>query len=346
MFINGKFTMSEVNIKYLAEKLGLSPSTVSRALNDSYEISQPTKDRVNQLAKALNYQPNPFARSLREQKSKTIAVIIPERINNFFSQVIDGIEEITQQYGYHLLVYSTHENVETEKRIISYLLNGRVDAIVMSVSSQTKNIDHLQTVFNKGVPIIFFDRICQEIPTTKFITNDYENGYKATFHLIEKGCKKIYFLLLSKEISIGRERLRGYLDAMKASSLSFDESWVIQCAQKEEENIRLISGFLYGMDRPDGIVASVEKLAIATYYAARETKLQMPKDFRMISFSNMRIAGLLQPSLTTISQPALKIGMECAELLMKKLTKPNQPALEDRIIVLPSQIILRESTGK
>jgi LacI family transcriptional regulator len=336
--------MGEINIKYLAEKLKLSASTVSRALNDSYEISQPTKERVMAMAKELNYQPNPFARSLREQKSKTIAVIIPERINNFFSQVIDGIEEITQEYGYHLLVYSTHENVETERKIISYLLNGRVDAIVMSVSSETKKIDHLETVYSKGVPLIFFDRICQEIPTTKFITNDYENGYKATEHLIEKGCKKIYFLLLSKEISIGKERLRGYQDAIKQHGLPFDEKWVIQCSQSEEANIKLITGFLYGLDRPDGILASVEKLAIATYHAARETKLEMPKNFRIVSFSNMKIAGLLKPSLTTISQPAFQIGLECAKLLMKKLTKPNQPAFEDKIIVMPSQIDFRESS--
>jgi len=338
--------MAEVNIKYLAEKLKLSPSTVSRALNDSYEISQPTKERVIAMAQELNYQPNPFARSLREQKSKTIAVIIPERINNFFSQVIDGIEEITQEYGYHLLVYSTHENVDTERKIVSYLLNGRVDAIVMSVSSQTKKIDHLETVYSKGVPLIFFDRICQEIPTTKFISNDYENGFKATAHLIEKGCKKIYFLMLSKEISIGRERLRGYQDAILKHGLPYNENWIIQCSQSEEENIKLIAGFLYGMDRPDGILASVEKLAIATYYAARETKLEMPKDFKMVSFSNMKIAGLLKPSLTTISQPAFQFGTDCAKLLMKKLTKPNQPALENRIIEIPSQMIIRESTGK
>lgn len=337
--------MSEINIKYLAEKLKLSPSTVSRALNDSYEISQPTKERVVAMAKELNYQPNPFARSLREQKSKTIAVIIPERINNFFSQVIDGIEEITQEYGYHLLVYSTHENVDTEKKIVSYLLNGRVDAIVMSVSSQTKKIDHLERVYSNGIPIIFFDRICKEIPTTKFISNDYENGFKATEHLIAKGCKKIYFLLLSKEISIGWERLRGYSDALKKHGLPFEEKWVIQCSQIEEANIKLIVGFLYGMDRPDGILASVEKLAIATYHAARETKLEMPKDFKLVSFSNMKIAGLLKPSLTTISQPAFEIGTECAKLLMKKLTKPNQPAFEDKIIQMPSQIDFRESSN-
>jgi LacI family transcriptional regulator len=338
--------MSEVNIKYLAEKLKLSPSTVSRALNDSYEISQPTKERVIALAKELDYQPNPFARSLREQKSKTIAVIIPERINNFFSQVIDGIEDITQNFGYHLLVYNTHENVETEKKIVSYLLNGRVDAIVMSVSSQTKNVEHLETVYSKGVPLIFFDRICKDIPTTKFISNDYENGFKATAHLIEKGCKKIIFLLLSKEISIGKERLRGYRDAIIQFGLPFEDNWIIQCSQSEEANIKLISGILYGLDRPDGILASVEKLAIATYHAARLTKLDMPNDFKLVSFSNMKIAGLLNPSLTTISQPAFEIGSECAKLLMKKLTKPNQPALEDRIITMPSQITFRESTGK
>ncbi|WP_113923137.1 LacI family DNA-binding transcriptional regulator [Cognataquiflexum aquatile] len=337
--------MTEVNIKYLAAKLKLSPSTVSRALNDSYEISQPTKDRVIAMAKELNYQPNPFARSLREQKSKTIAVIIPERINNFFSQVIDGIEEITQEYGYHLLVYSTHENVETERKIVSYLLNGRVDAIVMSVSSQTKKIDHLETVYSKGVPLIFFDRICQEIPTTKFISNDYENGFKATVHLIEKGCKKIFFLMLSKEISIGRERLRGYQDALKKYGLPYEENWIVQCSQSEEANIKLIAKILYGLDRPDGILASVEKLAIATYYAARETKLEMAKDFKMVSFSNMKIAGLLKPSLTTISQPAFEIGSEMAKLLMKKLTKPNQPAFENKVIQMPSQIDFRESSN-
>lgn len=337
--------MAEVNIKYLAEKLNLSPSTVSRALNDSYEISQPTKERVIAMAKELNYQANPFARSLRDQKSKTIAVIIPERINNFFSQVIDGIEEITQEYGYHLLVYSTHENVETERKIVSYLLNGRVDAIVMSVSSQTKKIDHLETVFEKGVPLIFFDRICQEIPTTKFISNDYENGFKATDHLIKMGCKRIFFLMLSKEISIGKERLRGYQDALKKRGLPFEDKWIIQCSQSEEANIKLIAKILYGLDRPDGILASVEKLAMATYHAARKTKLEMPKDFKLVSFSNMKIADLLNPSLTTISQPAFEIGSEMAKLLMKKLTKPNQPAFENKVIQMPSQIDFRESSG-
>ncbi len=336
--------MSKVNIKFLAQKLSMAPSTVSRALNDSYEISQATKDRVLQLAKELNYQPNPYARSLRAHKSKTIGVIIPERINNFFSQVIDGIEEITREYGYHLLVYNSHEDVEQEKKIISYLLSGRVDAIVMSVSSQTKSSEHLQLVQKQDIPLLFFDRIALDIPTTKFITNDYQSGYDATQHLIANGCQKICFLLLSLEITIGKERLRGYLDAIKSSKLSFDESWIIQCSQNEQANFDLLKALLYPLNRPDGIVSSVEKLAVTAYHVVKETKLKIPQDLKIISFSNMRIADLLDPPLSTISQPANEIGHQCAKLLMKKLADSSKLEITDQTIVLDSKIEFRKSS--
>jgi len=337
--------MADITIKYLAEKLKMAPSTVSRALNDSYEISQATKDKVTKLANELNYQPNPYARSLREHKSKTIGVIIPERINNFFSQVIEGIEDVTQQHGYHLLMYNTQEDVGLERKIISYLLNGRVDAIVMSVSSQTSEIDHLETVHAKGLPIIFFDRICPQIPTTQYTTNDYESGYKATVHLIKKGCRKILFLLLSKEISIGVERLRGYQEALKIHGLPFQEEWIVQCSHIDEDNIKLIALLLDGEGRADGILASVEKLAIATYRAVLKQGLSMPNDVKLISFSNMKIADLLNPSLTTISQPAYEIGTECAKQLMTKLSRKGMPELENTTRIFPSIINIRESSG-
>jgi LacI family transcriptional regulator len=335
---------SGVNLKELAAELKLSPSTVSRALNDSYEISEETKKKVISMAEKMNYQPNPFARSLRENKSKTIAVVIPERINNFFTQVIDGIEQIMQQHGYHLLVYNTHEDVDREKKIISLLLNGRADAIVMSVSSQTSDVSHLERLHERGVPLIFFDRICSGIPTTKFITNDYESAYEATKHLLQQGCKKISFLMLSKELSITKERLRGYKDAIKAAGLDPDSGNSLTCEQDEESNIELIREMLQGPDRPDGILASVEKLALATYHAVKRTDLRIPKDLKIISFSNMKIASLLNPSLTTITQPAFTIGEECAKLLIKKLTRPKQPDLLNQVITVPSKITIRAST--
>jgi LacI family transcriptional regulator len=338
--------MTKINIKYLAEKLNMAPSTVSRALNDSYEISQATKEKVLALAKQLNYQPNPYARSLRAHKSKTIGVIIPERINNFFAQVIDGIEAITQQHGYHLLVYNSHEDVEQEKKIISYLLGGRVDAIVMSVSSQTSSSEHLAQVQRQGIPIIFFDRIASDISTTKFITNDYQSGYDATQHLIAMGCQKVNFLLLSKEITIGKERLRGYLDAMKASDLPFSEDWIIQCFQNEKDNMELFKSFLYPIDRPDGLISSVEKLALTAYHAIHQSKLRIPQDIKLITFSNMKIADLLNPPLSTISQPAHEIGRECANLLMSNLKNPNQIPIDNEVITIPSKMHIRQSSQK
>ncbi|WP_268036718.1 LacI family DNA-binding transcriptional regulator [Algoriphagus sp. PAP.12] len=333
-----------ISLKELAAELKLAPSTVSRALNDSYEISEATKKKVINMAEKLNYQPNPFARSLRENKSKTIAVIIPERINNFFAQVMDGIEEIAHEHGYHLLVYSTHEDVEKEKKIVSLLQNKRADAIVMSVSSQTSDVSHLEKLYQRDLPIIFFDRVCSDIPTTKFITNDYESAYEGTKHLIQQGCQKIAFLMLAKELSITKERYRGYLDALKEAGMQPEPTFSLHCCRSDEENIQLITELLKSENRPDGILSSVEKLALATYHAVKKTKLSIPDDLKIITFSNMSSAGLLSPSLSTITQPALTIGQECAKLLIKKLTKPRHNELKDQVIVIPSKLTIREST--
>ena len=333
-----------INLKELAAELKLAPSTVSRALNDSYEISEETKKKVISMAEKLNYQPNQFARSLRENKSKTIAVIIPERINNFFAQVMDGIEEIAQAHGYHLLIYNTHEDVDREKKIVNLLLNGRADAVVMSVSSQTSDVSHLEKLYKQGLPLIFFDRICPAIPTTKFITNDYQIAYDGTKHLIQQGCKKIAFLMLSKELSITKERYRGYSMAIKEAGLEEEPTFSLNCSHCDEENISQIKDMLWSENRPDGILATVEKLAIATYHAVKRTKIRIPEDLKIISFSNTTMAGLLSPSLTTITQPAITIGQECAKLLIGKLTKPKHYELIDQVITLPSKIIIRSST--
>ncbi|TXE13555.1 LacI family DNA-binding transcriptional regulator [Algoriphagus aquimarinus] len=333
-----------ISLKELAAELKLAPSTVSRALNDSYEISDATKKKVISMAEKLNYHANPFARSLRENKSKTIAVIIPERINSFFAQVMDGIEEIAQEQGYHLLVYNSHEDVEKEKKIVNLLLNGRADAIVMSVSSQTSDISHLKKLHDRGLPIIFFDRICNDIPTTKFITNDYQIAFDATKHLIQQGCKKVAFLMLSKDLSITKERQRGYLNALKDEGMEMDPAFDFYCSHVEETNVKLIREMLTSPNKPDGILASVEKLGFATYHAVKETNLRIPEDLKLISFSNSSIAGLLNPSMTTITQPALTIGHECAKLLIKKLNKPKHYDLEDQVITIPSKITIRSST--
>lgn len=335
--------MDKVNIKGLAKELNLAISTVSRALRDSYEISPETKHRVVTLAKKLNYQPNPYATSLRNQKSRTIGVVIPEIANNFFSLAIKGIQEVAQQKGYHVLIYLTHEDYKKEVSIASHLAYGRVDGILVSISSETNDIAHLEELNNNKIPIVFFDRISEKINTTKVTTDDYKSGYSGTEHLIQKGCKKISFLSISEHLSIGVKRMQGYIDALKDNNIPVEERLILKASNDNEENYKNISKLLKSTGRPDGIFASVEKLAISTYHVCAALGLSIPGDVKVLGFSNLETASLLNPSLTTITQPAFEIGKEAATILFEGLSrKIVHPG--NKHIIVHSELIERAST--
>lgn len=334
--------MDQVNLKRLAKELNLAVSTVSRALSDSYDISVETKEKVLSLAKKLNYHPNPYARSLRKRNSNTIAIVIPEIANNFFSLAINGIEEIAQARGYHVLIYLTHENPEKEAAFIRHLMSGRVDGILMSLSSGTDNIAHIRELKENNIPIVFFDRICEDIETVKVTTNDYESGYRATEHLIEKGCRNIGYLALSKNLSIGQRRVEGYTEALKNYQIPVREDYIVHC-ENNEGNYEKIKKLLSSGERPDGVFASVELLAIQCYEVCKELGIRIPEDIKVVGFSNLRTASLLNPSLTTVTQPAFDIGKEAATALFRALGK-KAAELEDKKIILSSVLIERDST--
>ncbi|HYE56772.1 MAG TPA: LacI family DNA-binding transcriptional regulator [Chitinophagaceae bacterium] len=336
--------MDAVNLKKLARQLKLSVSTVSRALRDSHEISRETKEKVLALAAELNYQPNPYASSLRRQKSRTIAVVVPEIANNFFSLAINGIGSVAQEKGYHVLIYLTHENVSEEISIVGHLLSGRVDGVLMSLSSETGDTTHLAELKRKGVPIVFFDRVCDTIETARVTTDDYESGFNATQHLVDQGCRRIAYLLISPNLSIGVKRMQGYLDALKQNSIAVDEQLIVQGGLDNDQNYALIKSLLQRDGRPDGIFASVERLAISTYHVCNDLGLDIPGDVKIISFSNLETASLLQPSLTTVTQPAFDIGKTAAMVLFKGLDKKS--AIADEHIILKSALIPRASTGQ
>ena len=192
--------MGEINIRQLAKELNLSIGTVSKALRNSHEISAQTKEKVFALAKQLNYVPNPYASSLRRKKSKTIGIVVPEIADSFFSHAIKGIGSIAIEKGYHVLVYLTEESFSREEAILGDFKSGRVDGVLMSVSSETSSNNHITKLKEENIPLIFFDRAIDEIETTKIITNDFESSYKATEHLIKRGCKRIYYLSVSKHL--------------------------------------------------------------------------------------------------------------------------------------------------
>ncbi|QPH41548.1 LacI family DNA-binding transcriptional regulator [Pedobacter endophyticus] len=335
--------MDSINIKKLAEALKLSTSTISRAFRDNSDISSATKERILAKAKELNYQPNHYASNLREQKSKTIAVIVPELANNYFSQAIHGIERIARENGYHILIYVTDDDYKKEVNFIQHLHNGRADGIIMSVSGEANDHNYLNNFGAKRLPLVFFDRIYEDIETPRVITNDYNSSYLATEHLIEQGCNRVAYMVVNKSLSIGKTRMQGYIDALTKHEIAFDENLIVDCSNSYEENSVIVKRALLEL-KPDGVFASVERLAFATYYACYDLGIKIPDDVKVISFSSLEIAPLLNPSLTTITQPAAEIGEEAAKLLFQILDNDADKNQSNELI-LESKIIARNSTS-
>lgn len=334
--------MSVVTIKDLAKRLGLSAATVSRALRDSYEISTGTKQTVAKLAEELGYIPNPYASSLRRRKSKTIAVVLPEVADSFFSLAINGIESVAKDKGYHVLIYLTHESFEREKAILHQFKSGRVDGILISVSEETSSGGHIKEVIAAGIPVVFFDRICEDVETAKIITDDFESSYKATRHLTAQGCKRIAYLSISPALSISIKRTEGYQQGLADSNIPATESEIILCENDFEANYQMIKDLLKKKNRPDGIIASVEKLTPPVYLVCRDLNLSIPGDIKLISFTNLQSALILDPPLTTITQPAFDMGKTAAVILFKGIEKKNFDLLKQRVII-SSELMKRVS---
>ena len=335
--------MGNMTLKMLARELNLSTAAVSKALRDSHEISAATKERVLALANELNYSPNPYASSLRRRKSKTIAVVLPEVADSFFSLAINGIEEVAEAKGYHVLIYLTHESLAREQAIFKTFQNGRVDGVLMSVSTETTTFAHIETLHSKDTPVVFFDRACDEINTAQVITDDYESGYNATLHLIEQGCRSICFLSISNSLPIINKRQLGCETAVSDhAECSF--SSLLLSGNDDVADRQLIHKKLGSKKHPDGIIISVEKLTTPLYMVCKALKLRIPADVKVVGFSNLTTVNILNPSLTTITQPAFEMGKAAAMILFKALDKKNFiPKKEHHVI--PSQLNVRESTG-
>lgn len=332
-----------ITLKELAKRLNLSTATVSRALHDSHEISTETKSRVLAMAKELNYQPNPFASSLRKRVSKTIAVVLPEVADSFFSLAINGIESVALDKGYHVLIYLSHESFEREKAIMNEFKTGRVDGLLISVSQDTTSGKHINEIMDSGVPVVFFDRVCEDVVTTKVITNDYECGRQATLHLADQGCKHIIYLCINPLLQISSERKRGYRAALKERNLPYLDSDILVCEDNLEENTKTLVKLLKKKSRPDGLIASVEKMTTPVYLACHQLGLKIPEQVKLVGFTNLQAALILQPTLTTITQPAYQMGAEAAQMLFRKIEKKSQRN-NSETRVIPSLLVPRGST--
>ncbi|MEY3688345.1 MAG: hypothetical protein RIR84_1186, partial [Bacteroidota bacterium] len=335
--------MKGINMIQLAKELGLSVSTVSKALGDSYEISASTKKRVLDLAKQYNYKPNPFASSLRKKKSKQIAVIIPDIVNNFFALAVDGIESVTMNKHYDTFIYLTHENLEREKAVLEHLESGLTSGLIISVCTGKEGYGHFQQFYeNTKLPIVFFDRVPDLLQFPKVISNNYESTFEATLRLVKSGVKRPVFLATEEPLYTSIERRRGFQAALISQHIPFTDDMIVECSDDMDKNYLIIRKLLSNRKRPDGIFASIEKYAITTYQVCKELKINIPKDVKIIGMTNLRTAALLNPSLSTLSQPAFEMGREAASLLIKMIEKKSYAAAND-IIVLNNEMTIRES---
>ena len=335
--------MDNINIKIIAERLKLSTSTISRAFNGNQDINKDTRERILAFAKEHNFLPNHYASNLRDKKTKTLAVIVPEIVNDFFAQAINGIEEIARKKGFYILLYRTDDVFEKEVSFINYLNNGKADGIIMSVSGEANDHNYIKNLEQKHIPVVFFDRVYEDVDVSKVTTNDYESSFAATEHLIKQGCRRIAYLVVNKNISIGKMRGQGYMDALAKHHLPFEDQLVIDCSQDEKENYTIIKNALKEA-KPDGIFSSVERLALATYNVCNDSKINVPKDLKILSFSSLHIASLLCPALSTVTQPAYEMGIKAAELLFDELEN-KETSLNKKHIVLESKLFIRKSSS-
>lgn len=337
-----------VTIKDIAKALGLSTSTVSRALRDSYEISPETKKLVLDYAEKINYQPNPIALSLKERRTHSIGVIVSEIANSFFSQAIDGIESVAYRNGYNVIISQTRESYERELINLNYLTSRSIDGLIVSVSAETSDFSNFKELYDRGMPIVFFDRIVPELNTHKVTVDSYRGAYDATVHLIQNGYKQIAALASNPLLSITKDRLAGYLAALADHGLKEKEGFIKYCphggllpAEVEEAMGQLLSS----KARPDAILALSDKLTTSCLRTLKAHKVKVPEDIALIGFSNSDLTELIDPSLSIIKQPAFEMG-ELATNSLLQLIESKRPVTEFTTTTLAPQLIIRDSSGQ
>jgi LacI family transcriptional regulator len=334
-----------VTIKDIARALNLSTSTVSRALRDSYEISPETKRLVMDYAAQNNYRPNPIALSLKSNSSRALGIIVPEIANNYFSQAINGIEAIAHEKGYHVIISQTHELYEREVANLQQAVARRVDGILLSLSSTTTELSHLQALRGQGIPLVLFDRVADELNVTQVVADNFAGAYEATAHLLRTGRRRIAHLTIPASLSITQERLAGYRAALAAHGVPYDENLVRYGTYGPGEADQLVAELLAQTPRPDAFFTASDRLALGCLLALRQRGITVPDEVSLIAFTNIQAPDLLNPPLSTVTQPAQEIGRVAAQRLIELIERKHKAAPASTIR-LPTVITVRESSGQ
>lgn len=335
-----------ITISDIGRALNLSTSTVSKALSDSYEISEKTKKRVVEYARQNNYRPNPMAQSLKKGKSKSIGIVVSTIDNQFFSQVINGIESVAYSEGYNVIITQTHELYELEVSNVNHLTHRSVDGLLISLSTETHNVEHLQKLQSQGLPIVFFDRVSDSINTHKVIADNFNGAYEATMHLIDSGYKNIAHITNPAHTSIARERLAGYKKALTDKGIAINEQYIKYCKHSGKdipETKNILNELLALPQKPQAIFTASDRTTTTVLSLLHKLKVRIPDEIALVGFTNTFLADLLNPALSSVYQPAFDIGKKATEMLLS-LIRSKYPVTEFEEIVLPTQLFIRKSS--
>ena len=333
----------KITIKTIAKELGVSTSTVSKALRDSHEISIDTKDKIKAYAAMFNYKPNSLALQLRNQKTKLIGVILPRIVHHFFSTVIKGIEQGASEKGYHIMVCFSNESFKKEVENLKVLSNGSVDGLIVSIAKETletKDFTHFKDLVNEEIPLVLFDRVVDEILCDKVVVDDVGAGYKATKYLLNQNSLKIALITTPEHVNVGTLRRQGYERALSEKGISVNKKLIIEV--EEKENIKAQIERVFDQDI-DAVFAVNEIYAATAMRIAKEKGYKVPQEFSVIGFTDGLISEYSSPSITTIAQHGLEMGKQAVEVLIERIEKEAE-VYEPKKIVISSNLKLREST--
>ncbi|GAB1454637.1 LacI family DNA-binding transcriptional regulator [Draconibacterium sp.] len=336
---------AETTIHDIAKKLNLSASTVSRALNNNPVISEATRNLVKRIAGEMGYRPNTLAANLRTKRTNTIGMIVPLINRHFFSSVISGVEDVAYNLGFTVTISQSNDKFDKESRIAQTMFANRVDGLILSIGMETNTLDHLKLFSERNIPLVFFDRVVDEINAHKIVVDDYGGAYRATKHLISQGAKNIAHIGGPLHLKIYEYRQKGYCDALKEAGLEVIESLIINNSLSREEGTLSIQKLLRNEIKPDAIFCANDTTALSVIIYLKDFGIKVPEDIAIVGFSNEPFSEVVTPSISTVKQPGFMIGQKAAQLLIQQILH-NNTAPNYETIVMPTELIIRNSSRR
>ncbi|SDY61491.1 LacI family DNA-binding transcriptional regulator [Hymenobacter psychrophilus] len=330
-------------IKDIARELGVSITTVSRAMRDFPDVNPQTRQAVLDMARQLDYQPNQVALSLVTSHTNSIGVIVPN-LDYFFATAVRGIDELAIEAGYTVLTCQSNESYGREITNTQRLMNGRVDGLIVSLSSETSNVDHFRRLLQRSVPMVFFDRVGTDLEATKVMLDNYDGAVQAVSHLYEQGCRRIAYLAGPASLSISNQRKKGYLGTLEKYGLSVREELIVHCPFDQAHAYRATLALLDGPERPDAIFAISDRIAVGALLALRERGVAVPEEVALVGFNDEPVAALLTPALSSVGQPAFEMGRLAAQLFIEQMN--SDELMPPKTELLKPRLVVRESSLK